>query len=125
MATHKHTPRPPQAIKDALWQIRQQRDAEQAARLDTLRAGHYAATDALYAEGSFTRTQIAPCFVYYTYKGQASGAEATVVFIAQTGEYVVATNDTRFTSEELVDAVLAARQMARERGVKVATGAQA
>ena len=118
MATQKHTPRPPQAIKDALWQIRQQRDSEQAARHDTLRAEHYAATDALYALGAFTRQVIAPCFVVYTYKGQASSAEATVVFIAQTGEYVVATNDTRFTSEELIDGVLAARQMAKERGTK-------
>ncbi len=118
MATHKHTPRPPQAIKDALWRIRQQRDSEQAARLNVLRAEHYASTDALYTKGAFSRTQIEPCFVCYTYKGQASGAEAVVVFIVQSGEYVVASNDTRFTSEELIDAVLAARQMAKERGVK-------
>ncbi len=124
MAINKHTPRPPQAIKEALWNIRQQRDSEQAARFNTLRAEHYAATDGLYAEGAFTRTQIEPCFVCYTYKGQASGAEATVVFIAPTGEYVVASNDTRFTSEELIDAVLAARQMAKERGTK-AMGVQA
>ena len=122
MATHKHTRRPPQAIKDALWLIRKQREDEQAARLDTLRAEHYTATDALYALGAFTRTRIKPCFVVYVYKGQTSGAEATIVFIAQTGEYVVASNDTRFTSEELIDAVLAARKMAKERGIKAVQG---
>ena len=117
MAIQNHTLRPPQAIKDALWQIRQHRDTDQDARLDFLRAEHYAQTDCLYSLDSFTRSVIEPGVICYAYTGQASGAEAAVLYFDdERGEdYDVVQNNTRFTSDELVQAVITARIEAMQR----------
>ena len=126
MSGTNSTLRPPQAIKDALWLIRQNHKDEQSARLDTLRAEHYAQTDSLFAEGAIIRDELAPGYRAYIYAGPASGKLALVIYDVCRDFYAVTFNETRFTGDELVQAIIAARmeRMQRE-NMKAAITARA
>ena len=118
MANTDSTPRPPQTIKDALWQIRQQREADQDASRVQIVAEYYATTDALYATGAITRHDLRPGFRAYAYTGTASGKLAVVFYDESSDAYCVSYNETRFTELEVLDAVYQARQMVAERRQK-------
>ncbi len=116
MATTDNTIRPPQAIQDALWQIRRRREGERSERLDSLREGRCAQADSLFAAGAVARHDFPHlgCRTY-TFIGSATGKTAVFVYDVCRESYTLTRNDTRFTEAELLEAVASARLAARQR----------
>ena len=76
-----------------------------------------ASTDNLYAATAFTRddTAAADGFLSYIFIGGVSGRMAVISFETTAGEYGVPFNQTRFTSDELIEAVILARLAAKQK----------